>query len=164
MLHAEHARGERVRVVVAEHRHRPLGDDRSAVVFLIDEVYRNTRHRDTGREHCLVDAPAVHAGTAERGQERWMDVDEASCITMNDVLRHAPQIAGEDEEVNGMLREKLSQVRGGGASSGDRDVLCRNATGAGALERTRGCAIAYDHDDVAAPASAELVEVIEDRL
>ena len=43
VLHAKYARGERAAVVSRENRHRPLRDDRTAVVLFIDEMYGDAR-------------------------------------------------------------------------------------------------------------------------
>ena len=74
----EDALGERVGGVVVEDGDRLLPDDRAVVVFVVDEVDGAAGDLDAGVEDGLVDVMAVHAGAAEGGDQRGVDVDDAA--------------------------------------------------------------------------------------
>ena len=76
MFFLEDARGQGVRVVGIQHRHRGLHDDRAVVEFRRHEVHRAAVNLDAGLERAPV---RMQAG--ERRQQRRMDVDQAVAVT-----------------------------------------------------------------------------------
>ena len=68
VLHAQHARRERLRRVAREHGHRPLRDDRAVIVALVHEVHRRAGDARAGGDHRRVHARAVHPASAEAGR------------------------------------------------------------------------------------------------
>jgi len=65
MLNLKDARGERFCVVIVMHIDGPLEHDRAVVVFLIDEMYRDTGDLHAGGEHSLMNMNPIHALSAE---------------------------------------------------------------------------------------------------
>ena len=65
--------GERGLVIGRQDRHRLLGDDRTAIQRLVDQVDRDARDRDTRRQRVT---HGMHA--RERRQQRRMDIEDAA--------------------------------------------------------------------------------------
>src|SRR6266550_7324239 len=93
----EHAGCERLRRIVGADGHRPLGDDRPVVVLLVHVVHRGAGHPHPAREHLLVHAAAVHAGAAERREQRRVDINHAQAKAGDGGGRHAPQVPREHD-------------------------------------------------------------------
>ena len=71
---------QRLHGIAAEHRHFALGHDRPVVVLGVDDVDRYSRDRLSGYQHSLVHAPAVHALTAELGEQRRVYVQDSAHV------------------------------------------------------------------------------------
>ena len=98
LLGFEDALGECVGGVVFEDGDRLLPDDWAVVVLVVDEVDGAAGDADAGVEHGLVDVVAVHAGAAEGGDQRGVDVDDAA----GEVGRHGGEFqeAGHGDVVD----------------------------------------------------------------
>ena len=61
MFHFKNTRCETLRRICRQDRHCALKDDRSMIVFFINNVHRRPCQRLAGCQHCLVNAEPVHA-------------------------------------------------------------------------------------------------------
>ena len=105
MLFDQDAVGQRVRVVGLFYRDGPLQNDGAVVQVLIDKMDGATSHFDAVVEGLLL---GVEAG--EGGQERWVDVEDAIWEGGDEGGREQSHVAGEADEVDGMLAEACDQV------------------------------------------------------
>src|SRR6185437_4851042 len=64
MLDAKYACREGARVVGRKYRHRPLGDDPAAIVFIVDEVRGHAGDANSRLDHGTMHALAIHARPA----------------------------------------------------------------------------------------------------
>jgi hypothetical protein len=126
-------------------------------------MHRHARDGHSGGEHGVVDAAAIHAGSAECRQKRGMYVHDAACITIRDSGRYVAQVSSERDELDVLRGEYFLELDATSLFPNGDDVH-RDPTGPRPRQRTRVRAIACDDDDVATSPFAEHLEVLEDRL
>ncbi len=79
-----------------------LEDDGAVVVVVVDMVDGYACLAFAGGNNSLVDAVAVHALASEFWQQRWVDVDDAASVTLDQGGRYHKQESGESNEINGV--------------------------------------------------------------
>src|SRR6266850_57466 len=101
----EDTMGEGFGCVVFENGADALEDDGTIIVFLINEMDGATGDFAAVGEDGLVDVEAVHATSAEAGEEGGMNIDDAAVIARGDVEHAKP--AGEADEIDFVLVEQF---------------------------------------------------------
>src|SRR5271168_4379353 len=98
MLLLQDAGSERVLVVGFEHGHGLLHDDRSVIQFLVDEV-----HGAAGNFHPISESLLLRFESWERGQQRWMDVENPARELLHEPRREQAHISRQADEVDVVL-------------------------------------------------------------
>ena len=94
MLHGVDALREAVVGVVVEHRHGPLGDDGAGVETFVDEV-----HGHAGDLDAVAQGVVDRRGARESGQQRRVQVDDATGEELHELRRHQAHVAGQHHQV-----------------------------------------------------------------
>ena len=84
-----------------------LEDDGPAVGALVDEVHRAARNLHAASQDRLVHVRAIHANTAEGGQQRGMDVHDPSAKLFDERRRENPEEARQTHQADVMRLEDL---------------------------------------------------------
>src|SRR5437867_8235017 len=103
---------------------------------------------------------SIHPWSAEGGQERGMNVEDATGKLGDDLLRQQTHIAGEREEVRLVLAQQSERLAAVWRATG-AEHRRGNAGATRALERARIRPIRRDEHDVAAACIAARSEVVE---
>jgi len=105
VLFGEDALGKGVGVVGVENGDGALEDDDAVVEVFVDEV-----HGAAGDFDAVVEGLLLGVEAGEGGQERWVDVEDAIWEGGDECGREQAHVAGEADEVDGMLAEACDQV------------------------------------------------------
>src|SRR5690606_12433807 len=108
-------------------------------------------------EDGLVDAVAVHAGSAEGGEEGWVDVDDAAFVAGGDLDEF--EVAGEDDPVDAVFAEEGAEAFGGDDAGDDEGG---DAGVAGVLGARAFAAGDDEFDGGGEGAGADVVEEVEE--
>src|SRR3954447_17652194 len=100
MLDPQHPYRQSPRVVAAEHGHRPLRDDASPIVLLVDEMCCDARDTRSRFDHSMMNALTVHAGTTKRRKQRWMYVQDPAMVLRDYLARNELEVARQNEKVD----------------------------------------------------------------
>jgi hypothetical protein len=95
----EYTRGKSFAAVIVMHRHTSLHDDRSPVVFLVNQMDCGTGDFHTGSEYCIVHMTSVHAFAAKTREEGGMDIRHAMAKRCDNRRRYKLHVARKRYEV-----------------------------------------------------------------
>jgi hypothetical protein len=161
VLGFEHARSERIGGIAGADGNAFLRDDRTVIVFIVNEMHGCTGFQVPGGEHGGVHTTAVHPWTAELRQQRGMHIDDRIVPAPCHLGRHSSQVAGKGNQVDAVciqhLRNRPAIGMPGEEGRGDAAAPC-------ALKRERVRAIARHQDDLGGCLRTERVEVVENGL
>lgn len=103
--------GERVDGVIRAHGAGRLQEVAPVVIIFVDEVDGDTTLLRSRGDDGSVHSVAVHALTAERGEERWVDVDDALGILHYIYRSDEAEIARQDDELDAVLLHQSYRAR-----------------------------------------------------
>ena len=103
MLDSVEPSGERTLVIGRQDRHRLLGDDRTAIQRLVDQVDGDARDGDTRRQRVT---HGMHP--RERGKQRRMDIEDAALPAGKDTRPDEPQVPGQDQRIDRCRGERIA--------------------------------------------------------
>src|SRR6266542_5557935 len=161
VLYAENAGGKRLGGVRVMDRNPPLRDNRTAVVFVIHKVHRDSALSVAGGDNRLMHARAVHAGPAVLRQKSGVNVDDSAGITRDDGRGDLFYISGENDQICTRIFELLSQRP---AIIIQRERFRRDAGCTRHVERRRISLVREDDDDLARRGVAESRKTIDECL
>src|SRR5438105_11179076 len=110
MLRLQHSRRQLVGRITRFDGHPLLRYYRAPVELFVDEVYRRAGFSGTACEYGLMYPMAIHAGTAELGQQGGVDIDHPAAKSRYHGSGHELQVPGEHDEVR--IAERGKQLVG----------------------------------------------------
>jgi len=104
--------GQDLRGVIRFHAYDFLQDDRTGVVFLVDEMNRRSGPANAVVNDRLMNAHPVKSLSAEGREQGWVDIHNPIPIRVDDHGRDLAHVAGKRHQVDLMVAQKRNEIFG----------------------------------------------------
>lgn len=109
MFNGQYALGKRIRRIPFQNGHAPLHDDAAVIDLLIHKMRRRAGDLRAVSQHGFVNMMPIHAESAERGDERGMNIDDSMLVSPNDLPAQNRQIARQHDQLNLCILQLLQE-------------------------------------------------------